>query len=103
MKRAIINMLAAIGFISLVVIALNTANAGASAVSDAYERQQSAERAKIELHKLDYPASAYDESYYVTDPMNGYDEEIALQEQAEKDAVAAHANAFLAKVNGGDK
>lgn len=101
MKKSIINMLAAIGFMSLVVIALNTANAGAGAVSDAYERQQAAQRAKIELHKLDYPAS--DDDYYVTDPMNGFDEEIALLEQAKKDAVAAHANAFLAKVNGGDK
>lgn len=96
MKRAIINMLAAIGLMSLVVIALNTANAGASAVSDAYERQQSAERAKIELHKLNYPAS---DDNYVTDPLNGFDDEVAQQEQAEKDAVAAHANAFLAKVN----
>lgn len=96
MQKLFINMLASIGAVSLAVIALNTAQAGGNAVSEAYERQQSAERAKIELHKLDYPAS---DDNYVTDPMNGFDEEIALLEQAEKDAVAAHANAFLAKVN----
>lgn len=97
MKNLFINMLAAFGFISLIVIAINTANAGVSAIADAFERQDAGQAAMIADHKA-YLAS--DDDNYVTDPMNGYDEEIAAQEQAEKDKQIAHANAFLAKVNG---
>lgn len=43
---------------------------------------------------------AEDSSMYVTDPMNGFDEEVFLREQAEKDESIAHANAFLKTING---
>lgn len=41
-----------------------------------------------------------DDAMYVTDPMNGFDEEVFLQEQAKKDETIAHANAFLKTING---
>lgn len=45
---------------------------------------------------------AEDSSMYVTDPMNGFDEEVFLQERAEKDENIAHANAFLKTINGSE-
>lgn len=98
--NSIKDLLASIGTITLLALGMTAATAGAQHINQAFERSQAGHDAMIAEHKA-YLAS--DDDYYVTDPMNGFDEEVALLEQAEKDAVAAHANAFLAKVNGGDK
>ncbi|GEM_PF-1328371 len=85
------NMLAAIGLMALLVIALNTVSAVAGVIGDAFDRQQSAHDAKIAIHKLDNPAS--EDGNYVTDPMNGFDDEV--YEASEQAAVARHANLFI--------
>ena len=98
--NSIKDLLASIGTITLLALGMTAATAGAQHINQAFDRSQAGHDAMIAEHKA-YLAS--DDDHYVTDPMNGFDEEVALLEQAEKDAVAAHANAFLAKVNGGDK
>lgn len=88
------NMLAAIGLMALLVIALNTVSAVAGVIGDAFDRQQSAHDAKIAIHKLDNPAS--EDSNYVTDPMNGFDDEVIdTYEASEQAATARHANLFI--------
>ena len=95
MKKLFINMLAGFGFMSLVVIALNTANAGAGKIVDAFDRADAGQSAMVEEHKA-YLAS--DDEDYVTDPMNGFDDEI--YEASEKAKVAKHANLFIANAYG---
>lgn len=90
------NMLAAIGLMALLVIALNTVSAVAGAIGDAFDRQQSAHDAKIAIHKLDNPAS--EDSNYVTDPMNGFDDE--AYEASKQASEARHANLFISNAYG---
>ena len=88
------NMLAAIGLMALLVIALNTVSAVAGVIGNAFDRQQSAHDAMIAEHKLDNPAS--EDSNYVTDPMNGFDDEVVdTYEASEQAATARHANLFI--------
>lgn len=94
--KLITRMLAAVGVVALAVLIINTASAGASKVIDAYDRQQASEKAMIDEHKL-YLASG-DDDFYVTDPMNGFDEEV--YEASEQYKTARHANAFIAKAYG---
>ena len=90
------NMLAAIGLMALLVIALNTVSAVAGVIGDAFDRQQSAHDAKIAMHKLDNPIS--EDSNYVTDPMNGFDEEV--YEASKQASEARHANLFISNAYG---
>ena len=92
------NMLAAIGFMALLIIALNTVSAGAGVISDAFDRQQSAHDAMIAEHKA-YLAS--DDDNYVTDPMDGFDDEVVGTYEASAEAkTASYANGFIAKAYG---
>lgn len=93
------NMLAAIGLMALLVIALNTVSAVAGVIGDAFDRQQSAHDAKIAIHKLDNPAS--EDGNYVTDPMNGFDDEVIDTYETSTEAkTASYANGFIAKAYG---
>ena len=83
------NMLAAIGVMALLVLVINTASAGAVAIVNAYDRSQAGQSAIIENHKA-YLASDDD---YITDPNNGFDEEV--YEASEQAKVAKHANLFI--------
>lgn len=94
--KLITRMLAAVGVVALAVLIINTASAGASKVIDAYDRQQASEKAMIDEHKL-YLASG-DDDFYVTDPMNGFDQEV--YEASEQYKTAKHANLFIAKAYG---
>lgn len=84
------NMLAAIGLMALLVIALNTVSAVAGVIGDAFDRSQSAHDAMIAEHKASLPN---EDGNYVTDPMNGFDEEV--YEASEQAATARHANLFI--------
>lgn len=87
------NMLAAIGLMALLVIALNTVSAVAGVIGDAFDRQQSAHDAMIAEHKASLPN---DDGNYVTDPMNGFDDEVVnTYEASEQAATARHANLFI--------
>jgi hypothetical protein len=88
------NMLAAIGVMALLVLVINTASAGAVAIVNAYDRSQAGQTALIAEHKA-YLASDDD---YVTDPMNGFDDEV--YEASEKAKVAKHANLFISTAYG---
>lgn len=87
------NMLAAIGLMALLVIALNTVSAVAGVIGDAFDRQQSAHDAMIAEHKASLPRG---DDNYVTDPMNGFDDEVVdTYEASEQAATARHANLFI--------
>lgn len=87
------NMLAAIGLMALLVIALNTVSAVAGVIGDAFDRQQSAHDAMIAEHKASLPN---EDGNYVTDPMNGFDDEVIdTYEASEQAATARHANLFI--------
>lgn len=45
------NMLAAIGVMALLVLAINTASAGSSKIKEAFDREQAAHDALIQEHK----------------------------------------------------
>lgn len=92
------NMLAAIGLMALLVIALNTVSAVAGVIGDAFDRQQSAHDAMIAEHKASLPN---DDGNYVTDPMNGFDDEVVdTYEASEQAATARHANLFISTAYG---
>ena len=92
------NMLAAIGLMALLVIALNTVSAVAGVIGDAFDRQQSAHDAMIAEHKASLPN---DDGNYVTDPMNGFDDEVVdTYEASEQAATARHANLFISNAYG---
>ena len=94
------NMLAAIGLMALLVIALNTVSAVAGVIGDAFDRQQSAHDAMIAEHKASLPN---DDGNYVTDPMNGFDDEVVdTYEASEQAATARHANLFISTAYGRD-
>ncbi|MBO1529623.1 hypothetical protein J3492_00145 [Psychrobacter sp. F1192] len=94
--KLITRMLAAVGVVALAVLIINTASAGASKVIDAYDRQQASEKAMIDEHKL-YLASR-DDDFYVTDPIDSFDQE--AYEASEQYKTARHANQFIAKAYG---
>ena len=89
------NMLAAIGLMALLVIALNTVSAVAGVIGDAFDRSQAGHDALIAEHKA---YLAQDDDNYVTDPMNGFDEEV--YEASEQAGTAKHANLFISTAYG---
>lgn len=92
------NMLAAIGLMALLVIALNTVSAVAGVIGDAFDRSQAGHDALIAEHKASLPR---DDGNYVTDPMNGFDDEVEEAYEASTEAkTASYANGFIAKAYG---
>ncbi|ERL54979.1 hypothetical protein [Psychrobacter aquaticus] len=77
--------------VALLIININAATAGVQQINKAFDRQESAHDAMIAEHKA-YLASD-DEDYYVTDPMNGFDEEV--YEASRQAETARHANLFI--------
>lgn len=97
--NSIKDFLASIGVIALLVIGMTAATAGMQHINKAFDRQQSAHDAKIAIHKLDNPTS--EDSNYVTDPMNGFDDEVVnTYEASEQAATARHANLFISTAYG---
>lgn len=92
------NMLAAIGLMALLVIALNTVSAVAGAIGDAFDRSQAGHDALIAEHKASLPR---DDGNYVTDPMNGFDDEV--YEASEQAKAARHANLFISNAYGRER
>ena len=92
------NMLAAIGLMALLVIALNTVSAVAGVIGGAFDRSQAGHDALIAEHKASLPS---DDDNYVTDPMNGFDDEVEDVYEASTEAkTASYANGFIAKAYG---
>ena len=92
------NILAAIGLMAILVIAINTASAGAGAIVAAFDRSQAGHDALIAEHKASLPS---DDGNYVTDPMNGFDDEAEEAYEASTEAkTASYANGFIAKAYG---
>lgn len=92
------NMLAAIGLMALLVIALNTVSAVAGVIGDAFDRSQAGHDALIAEHKASLPR---DDGNYVTDPMSGFDDEVEEAYEASTEAkTASYANGFIAKAYG---
>ena len=92
------NMLAAIGLMALLVIALNTVSAVAGVIGDAFDRSQAGHDALIAEHKASLPR---DDGNYVTDPMNGFDDEVEEAYEVSTEAkTASYANGFIAKAYG---
>ena len=90
------NMLAGIGVIALLVITINTAaKAGMEQINDAFDRQEAGQTAMIANHKA---YLAQDDDNYVTDPMNGFDDEV--YEASEQAGTARHANQLIANAYG---
>lgn len=96
--KSIKDFLASIGVIALLVIGMTAATAGVQHINKAFDRQQSAHDAMIAEHKA-YLAS--DDDNYVTDPMNGFDDEVEDVYEASAEAkTASYANGFIAKAYG---
>ena len=92
------NILAAIGLMALLVVALNTVSAVAGVLGDAFDRSQAGHDAMIAEHKASLPR---DDDNYVTDPMNGFDDEVEDVYEASTEAkTASYANGFIAKAYG---
>lgn len=97
--NSIKDFLASIGVLTLLVLGMTAATAGVQHINKAFDRQQSAHDAKIAIHKLDNPTS--EDSNYVTDPMNGFDDEVEDVYEASAEAkTASYANGFIAKAYG---
>lgn len=94
--NSIKDFLASIGVIALLVLGMTAATAGVQHINKAFDRQQAAHDAKIVMHKLDNPIN--DNDNYVTDPMNGFDEEV--YEASQQAAEARHANTFISNAYG---
>lgn len=96
--NSIKDFLASIGVIALLVIGMTAATAGVQQINKAFDRQQAAHDAMIAEHKASLPN---DDGNYVTDPMNGFDEEVVDTYEASTEAkTASYANLFIAKAYG---
>ena len=96
--NSIKDFLASIGVIALLVIGMTAATAGVQQINKAFDRQQSAHDAMIAEHKASLPS---DDDNYVTDPMNGFDDEVEEAYEASTEAkTASYANGFIAKAYG---
>ena len=93
--KSIKDFLASIGVIALLVLGMTAATAGVQQINKAFDRQDSAHDAMIAEHKA-YLAS--DDDNYVTDPMNGFDDEV--YEASEQAKTARHANIFISNAYG---
>ena len=93
--NSIKDFLASIGVIALLVIGMTAATAGVQQINDAFDRSQAGHDALIAEHKASLPR---DDGNYVTDPMNGFDEEV--YEASEQASEARHANLFISNAYG---
>ena len=91
--NAIKNILAAIGVVAIFVLIINTAQAGAGLIVDAFDRQQAGEAAIIAEHKA-YIAG---NDIGARELPSGTDAEYEASEQYK---VAQHANRVLASARG---
>ncbi|AEO00989.1 hypothetical phage protein [Psychrobacter phage Psymv2] len=91
--NSIKDFLASIGVIALLVLGMTAATAGVQQINKAFDRQQSAHDAMIAEHKASLPS---DDDNYVTDPMNGFDDEVVdVYETSTEAKTARHANLFI--------
>lgn len=96
--NSIKDFLASIGTITLLALGMTAATAGVQHINKAFDRSQAGHDAMIAEHKA-YLAS--DDDYYVTDPMNGFDDEVVDTYETSTEAkTASHANLFIAKAYG---
>lgn len=91
------NLLASLGMITLLAGGMIGAQAAGEHITAAFDRQDAAHDAMIAEHKA---YLAQDDNNYVTDPMNGFDEEV--YEASEQAKTASHANLFIANAYGGE-
>ena len=91
--NSIKDFLASIGVIALLVLGMTAATAGVQHINKAFDRSQAGHDALIAEHKASLPR---DDGNYVTDPMNGFDDEVIdTYEASEQAATARHANLFI--------
>lgn len=96
--NSIKDFLASIGVIALLVIGMTAATAGVQQINQAFNRSQAGQDTMIANHKA-YLAS--DNDNYVTDPMNGFDDEVVdVYKDSSEAKTASHANLFIAKAYG---
>ena len=93
--NSIKDFLASIGIIALLVIGMTAATAGVQHINDAFSRSEAGQDAMIAEHKA---YLAQDDDNYVTDPMNGFDDEV--YEASEQAKTASHANRLIANAYG---
>ena len=96
--NSIKDFLASIGIITLLVLGMTAATAGVQQINDAFNRSQAGQDALIAEHKASLPN---DDGNYVTNPMNGFDDEVIDTYETSTEAkTASHANGFIAKAYG---
>lgn len=96
--NSIKDFLASIGVITLLVLGMTAATAGVQQINKAFDRSQAGHDALIAEHKASLPR---DDGNYVTDPMNGFDDEVIdTYETSTAAKTASHANGFIAKAYG---
>lgn len=93
--NSIKDFLASIGILTLLVLGMTAATAGVQHINDAFNRSEAGQDAMIAEHKA---YLAQDDDNYVTDPMNGFDDEV--YEASEQAKAAKHANIFIAEAYG---
>ncbi len=93
--NSIKDFLASIGVITLLVLGMTAATAGVQHINKAFDRQQAGHDALIAEHKASLPN---DDDNYVTDPMNGFDEEV--YEASKQASEARNANLFISNAYG---
>ena len=96
--NSIKDFLASIGVITLLVLGMTAATAGVQQINKAFDRSQAGHDALIAEHKASLPS---DDDNYVTDPMNGFDDEVIDTYETSTEAkTASYANGFIAKAYG---
>lgn len=93
--NSIKDFLASIGILTLLVLGMTAATAGVQQINKAFDRSQAGHDALIAEHKASLPR---DDSNYVTDPMNGFDDEV--YEVSKQASEARHANLFISNAYG---
>lgn len=93
--NSIKDFLASIGVIALLVLGMTAATAGVQQINKAFDRSQAGHDAMIAEHKASLPI---DDGNYVTDPMNGFDDEV--YEASKQASEARHANLFISNAYG---
>lgn len=93
--NSIKDFLASIGVLALLILGMTAATAGVQHINDAFNRSQAGQDALIAEHKA---YLAQDDDNYVTDPMNGFDDEV--YEASEQAKAASHANLFISNAYG---
>ncbi len=88
--NSIKDFLASIGILTLLVLGMTAATAGVQQINKAFDRSQAGHDALIAEHKASLPS---DDGNYVTDPMNGFDDEV--YEASKQASEARHANLFI--------